>query len=120
MASKKSRKKSFFGLIWPGLQGSRLAALKKTIKGTAIWINDSSHENQYRFYAMHKSAPIGSVLMVRNLMNNRVVYAKLIGKLPNNKSNENIVVKLSAGAARYLNVLDDRFVVELSLPQAKL
>lgn len=89
-------------------------------KGTAIWITDSSHENQYRFYAMHKSAPIGSVVMVRNLMNDRVVYAKVIGKLPNNKSNENIVVKLSAGAARYLNVLDDRFVVELSLPQAKL
>lgn len=92
----------------------------EAVKGTAIWINDSSHENQYRFYAMHKSAPIGSVVMVRNLMNDRVVYAKVIGKLPNNKANENIVVKLSAGAARYLNVLDDRFVVELSLPQAKL
>lgn len=92
----------------------------EAVKGTAIWINDASHENQFRFYAMHKSAPIGSVIMVRNLMNNRVVYAKVIGKLPNNKTNENIIVKLSAGAARYLNVLDDRFVVELSLPQAKL
>ncbi len=92
----------------------------ETTKGTAIWINDSSHENQYRFYAMHKSAPIGSVIKVRNLMNERVVYAKVIGKLPNNKSTENIIVKLSAGAARYLNVLDDRFMIELSLPQAKL
>src|SRR3990167_2344887 len=36
MVSEKSRQKSFFGLIWSGRQGSRLAALKKTRKGTAM------------------------------------------------------------------------------------
>lgn len=92
----------------------------ETIKGTATWLTDSSHENQYRFYAMHKSAPIGSVIKVRNMMNDRVIYAKVIGKIPNNKSNENIIVKLSGGAARYLNVLDNKFMVELSMPHAKL
>jgi LysM repeat protein len=90
------------------------------IKGTAGWLNDPSHENQYRFYALHKTAPIGSVLKVRNLMNDRVIYAKVIGKLPNNKSNESFIVKVSGGAARYLNVLDDKFMIELSMPQAKL
>jgi len=93
---------------------------QETTTGTATWINDPSHENQYRFYAMHKTAPLGSIIMVKNLMNDRVVYAKVIGKLPNIKSNEKIIVKLSGGAARYLNVLDDKFMVELSLPQAKL
>lgn len=93
---------------------------EETTTGTATWINDPSHENQYRFYAMHKTAPLGSIVKVKNLMNDRVVYAKVIGKLPNIKSNEKIVVKLSGGAARYLNVLDDKFMVELSLPQAKL
>jgi LysM repeat protein len=95
-------------------------ANEQVVKGTAGWLNDPSHENQYRFYALHKTAPIGSVLKVRNLMNDRVIYAKVIGKLPNNKSNESIIVKVSGGAARYLNVLDDKFMVELSMPQAKL
>jgi len=93
---------------------------EQVVKGTAGWLNDPSHENQYRFYALHKTAPIGSVVKVRNLMNDRVIYAKVIGKLPNNKSNESIIVKVSGGAARYLNVLDDKFMVELSMSQAKL
>ncbi len=86
----------------------------ETIKGTAIWMDDPSHENQYRFYAMHKTAPVGTVLKVKNLMNGREVYVKVIGKLASNKSNETIIVKVSGGAARYLNVLDDRFMVEMT------
>jgi LysM repeat protein len=93
---------------------------EQVIKGTAGWLNDPSHENQYRFYALHKTAPIGSVVKVRNLMNDRVIYAKVIGKLPNNKSNESFIVKVSGGAARYLNVLDDKFMIELSMPHDKL
>lgn len=88
----------------------------QVIKGTAIWMTDPSPENQQRFYAIHKTAPIGSIIMVKNLMNNRIVYTKVIGKLPSNQANENVVVKLSGAAARYLNVLDDRFMVELSMP----
>lgn len=88
---------------------------QETIKGTAVWMDDPSHENQYRFYAMHKSAPIGSIVKVKNLMNDRVVYVKVIGKMPSTKSNEKIIIKLSGGAARYLNVLDDKFMIELSM-----
>ncbi|MBC8172825.1 MAG: LysM peptidoglycan-binding domain-containing protein [Chitinophagales bacterium] len=83
-------------------------------KGVATWIegsNDMSTVND-RFYALHNSAPIGSVIKIRNLMNNRVIYAKVIGNLSSTEINEKVMVKLSAGAAQKLNVLDTRFVVE--------
>lgn len=89
----------------------------QTATGTAIWMDDPSKENQSRFYAMHKTAPIGTIIKVKNLMNNRVVYVKVIGKLPSNKAHENVVIKVSGGAARYLNVLDAKFMAELSVPE---
>ncbi|MBC8046605.1 MAG: LysM peptidoglycan-binding domain-containing protein [Fimbriimonadaceae bacterium] len=83
-------------------------------KGVATWIdgsNDLSITNE-RYYALHNSAPIGSVIKIRNLMNNRTIYAKVIGTLSAGEVNEKVTVKLSAGAAEKLNVLDNRFVVE--------
>lgn len=85
-------------------------------KGVATWIdgsNDLSTANE-RYYALHNSAPIGSVIKVRNLMNNRTIYAKVIGTLSEDEMQEKVMVKLSAGAAQKLNVLDSRFVVEVT------
>ncbi|MFN0275785.1 MAG: LysM peptidoglycan-binding domain-containing protein [Chitinophagales bacterium] len=83
-------------------------------KGVATWIdgsNDLSTTNE-RFYALHNTAPIGSVIKIRNLMNNRTIYAKVIGTLSEDEVKGKVMVKLSAGAAQKLNVLDNRFVVE--------
>lgn len=83
-------------------------------KGAATWFDDPSAQNQSKFYALHKSAPMGSVMMVRNLMNNRKVYVKVIGRLPENADNRNVLIKISGATAKYLNVLDDKFLVELT------
>lgn len=88
--------------------------IAESAKGVATWIegsNDMSTAND-RYYALHNEAPIGSVIKIRNLMNNRVIYAKVIGTLSESEVNEKVMVKLSAGAAQKLNVLDSRFVVE--------
>jgi LysM repeat protein len=85
-------------------------------KGVATWIDGSSEfgKNGERFYALHNNAPIGSVIKVRNLMNNRIIYAKVIGTLSESEVQEKVTVKLSAGAAEKLNVLDNRFVAEVN------
>lgn len=90
-------------------------------KGVATWIdgsNDLSTQNE-RYYALHNKAPIGSVIKIRNLMNNRVIYAKVIGTLSEDEVNQKVMVKLSAGAAQKLNVLDNRFVVEATYFESK-
>ena len=85
-------------------------------RGIASWIDNDSDENQKNFYALHKHVPIGSMLKVRNLMNNRAAYVKVIGKLPEIEENKNIVITLSAAAARELRVFDAKFLVELTIP----
>lgn len=85
-------------------------------KGVATWIegDNTFGASNERFYALHNNAPIGSVIKVRNMMNNRVIYAKVIGTLSEEEVNDKVLVKLTAGAAEKLNVLDTRFVSEIT------
>ncbi|MBA3649490.1 MAG: LysM peptidoglycan-binding domain-containing protein [Chitinophagales bacterium] len=87
-----------------------------TQKGAALWIR--SVDDNGGLYALHPTAPIGSEITVKNLMNNRTVSVKVIGKLPATSENHNILIKLSSSAAKQLGVLDAKFQVELQYPQA--
>lgn len=90
-------------------------------KGVATWI-DGSADMQItngRYYALNNEAPIGSVVKVRNLMNNREIYAKVIGTLSDTEVSDKTLIKLSAGAAEQLNVLDARFVAEITHYEAR-
>jgi len=83
-----------------------------TEKGICTWTRGSSESGS--FYALHPTAPIGSTINVKNMMNNRSVQVKVIGRLPNTPENENIAVKISGSAAKELNALDSKFLAQLS------
>lgn len=70
--------------------------------------------NTTRFLALHRSLPIGTNLEVRNLMNNQVVYVKVVGKLPNTGLNKNLLLRLSQPAYDQLGILDSKSRVEVS------
>ncbi len=82
-----------------------------TEKGLCTYTKGSSGNNHF---ALHPSAPIGAMINVRNMMNNKSLQVKVIGRLPNTPENENILIKLSGSAAQALNAVDDRFLVQLS------
>jgi LysM repeat protein len=82
-----------------------------TEKGLCTYTKGSSGNN---YFALHPSAPIGAMINVRNMMNNKSIQVKVIGRLPNTPENENILIKLSGSAAQALNAVDDRFLVQLS------
>jgi LysM repeat protein len=88
-------------------------------KGMAMWIDDSNEDTGSRFYALHKSAPAGTILKVRNLMNDKVAYVKVVGKLPDIAENNNVIVKVSGATAKYLEVIDPKFLVEISYVNKK-
>jgi LysM repeat protein len=92
------------------------AATIEVTRGIASWQENDQEENQKNFYALHKYAPIGTIIKVRNLMNNREAYVKVIGKLPDIEVNKSITVMVSGATARYLNVFDAKFLVELTIP----
>ncbi len=86
-------------------------------RGIATWLDNDDNENISNMIALHKYAPIGTIVRVRNLMNNRELYVKVIGKLPDSEENQSVVIKMSKAAAKQLHVLDEKFLVELMIPQ---
>jgi len=81
--------------------------------GNAIWFDDSSEVNgEANMYALHKTAPIYSIVKVVNPINQHEVYVKVIGRLPNNISNNDVVISLALSAAKKLNVFDYKTLVE--------
>ncbi len=81
--------------------------------GIAGWINDKSI-NPKKSIALHKTAPIGTIIKVTNLMNNKSVYVKVIGTLPETGDNENIIIVVSKAAVNMLGAVDQKFRVNLN------
>jgi LysM repeat protein len=79
-------------------------------KGIARWVKSSADDGN--FYALHRTAPNGTMVTVKNMMNGRTVDVKVIGKLPATPENENVTIKISASAAKKLGVLDEKFLAE--------
>ena len=81
-------------------------------KGICTWTRGSGESGSH--YALHPTAPIGSTVSVKNMMNNRSIQVKVIGRLPKTPENENVAIKISGAAAKELNALDGKFLVQLS------
>ncbi|MBD1395812.1 LysM peptidoglycan-binding domain-containing protein [Pontibacter sp. JH31] len=80
--------------------------------GMAEMIDPKADTNKY--LALHKSAPVGTIMQVKNTMNDQVVYVRVIGKLPDTGANDKVVVRLSKKACQKLGAVDQKFRVELS------
>ncbi|GAB3509444.1 hypothetical protein GCM10027341_46500 [Spirosoma knui] len=67
-----------------------------------------------KYLALHRTAPIGTLVQVRNEFNNQSMWVKVIGRLPNTGVNDKILIKLSAQAFAKLSPEDRRFRAEVS------
>ncbi len=91
---------------------------KTSLRGIATWAQDGRADDGQMF-ALYSDAPAGSVLQIKHLLNGKVAYVKVLGPLPANDKRNNSILKLSSAAARYLGVLDDRFLIEMIVHPAK-
>lgn len=71
-------------------------------------------EPSSKFFALHRTAKEGTVIKVRNLMNDLTVYVRVIGSIPETSTNEDVIIKLNQRAYENLKAIDKRFRVELS------
>lgn len=80
--------------------------------GVASWIEDeTSGKNKY--YALHRTAPAGTIIKITNRMNSRSIYVKVVGLLPDTGDNEGLIIKVSKSGAEKLGVIDSRFQASL-------
>lgn len=88
--------------------------IKQSIEtGEAAWVNDADL-NPSKYFALHRTAPIGTIMKVTNRMNGKYVFVKVIGKLPGTGDNEKLIIKISKAAADRLGVIDPTFQCELN------
>jgi LysM repeat protein len=80
--------------------------------GVAELIEGSDGNRKY--LALHRTAKPGSILKVRNELNNREVFVRVAGTLPNTGVNDKLVIKISKSAYDRLGGVDQKFRVEVT------
>lgn len=79
-------------------------------QGVCAWPKGSKEKGD--LYALHREAPIGSVVIVTNPMFNRVVPAKVIGRIPDGYESK-VELVLSPEAVHRLGAQDPQFFVKI-------
>lgn len=67
-----------------------------------------------KYLALHRTAPVGTLINVKNFSNGQTIWVKVIGKLPPAAANDKVIIKLSPRAFEKLNPIDNRIRAELN------
>jgi len=94
-----------YKMLYDGFADS--GAKMKKEKGIGNFLEQSTSKDVY--LALVNGLESGQVIRVRNLMNNKVIYLKVIGTVPSKDAASNISIKISKAAARDLKIVEDRF-----------
>ncbi|NJM25773.1 MAG: LysM peptidoglycan-binding domain-containing protein [Bacteroidia bacterium] len=71
-------------------------------------------EGNRKYLALHRTAPVGTILKIRNEMNNREVFVRVMGKLPDTALTNSLIIKISKSAYDRLGAIDQRFRVQIT------
>ena len=64
--------------------------------------------------ALHKTAPLGTVIKITNPMTQRTTFAKVVGKFADTAETKDAIIVISKSAASLIGVIDRRFQVEIA------
>ncbi len=70
-------------------------------------------EASKKYLVLHRNAPIGSVIRVKNEENDLTIFARVVGVLPETGDNTKVLIKLSQAAFEQLKGVNSRFPVEI-------
>jgi LysM repeat protein len=70
--------------------------------------------NHKKFLVLHRNAPVGTIMRIRNEENDVTVFARVVGVLPDTGDNSKLLIKLSKAAYDQLKAVNPRFRVEIS------
>lgn len=83
--------------------------------GKATWKKNQAANSG--FSALHSFAPVNAVISVINPMNNRELFVKVIGQIPDTVYDKSTIVVLSPAAARFLGARDASFFAKVKYHQ---
>ncbi|MBU0694992.1 MAG: LysM peptidoglycan-binding domain-containing protein [Bacteroidetes bacterium] len=82
-------------------------------KGVAVWIDDNNLDATKSF-ALHRSAPVGTIMKITNPMTGRSVFAKVVGRFTENETTKDVIVVVTKATADAIGTLDKRFLVNIT------
>lgn len=100
--------------IRPGESGNNLPAKGRRMAEIGMAERIDSDDSSNKYLALHRTAPIGSLVQVRNDISNQSLWVKVIGRLPNTGVNERVLIKLSSKAFSKLSPNNQSFRAEVS------
>ena len=112
-ASEKGNQKELIKLFKDKAVGSKIIVTKGT--GAPMTTTLGAMETVY--FAMHKSLPIGTIIKIKNLVNSKIIYAKVIGKLPETDENKHVIVRYSLGVKKDLQLQNGKCYVQVEYPE---
>lgn len=86
---------------------------EKKERGVGLWMDSLKGDGQTSL-ALHKTAPIGTILKITNPMNQSVTFAKVVGKFGDNDDTQGAIVVFSKSVATSIGILDKKFQVEIT------
>ncbi|MFT6866469.1 MAG: LysM repeat protein [Cyclobacteriaceae bacterium] len=81
-------------------------------EGIAKKIEDVIETDKY--LAMHRTLKVGTMVEIRNLMNNKKIFVRIVGRLPETGLNENTLIRMTPICFTKLGVIDPKTRVEIS------
>ncbi|MDR7129624.1 LysM repeat protein [Algoriphagus sp. 4150] len=66
-----------------------------------------------KYLVLHRTAPVGTIMRVKNEENDITIFARVVGTLPETGDNSKLVIKLSQAAFDQLKAVNGRFPVEV-------
>ena len=92
---------------------SKFGLFEKNEKGVATWLDDPSLDSGKKF-ALHHTAPIGTVIKITNPMSNRTTYAKVVGRINDNEATKDVIIVMTKNVAESIGAIDKRTHVNIS------
>jgi LysM repeat protein len=98
--------------VIPQMPVNRYGLKEKTEKGIATWISDENLDSS-KMLALHRTAPVGTVVRISNPMTGKTTFAKVVGKYTENATTKDVIIVITQATADLLGVLDKRFLVTI-------
>ncbi|MBS1532030.1 MAG: LysM peptidoglycan-binding domain-containing protein [Bacteroidetes bacterium] len=92
---------------------NKFGLYEKDEKGVATWMDDEGLDPNKKLL-LHRTAPIGTVIKITNIMTNRTTFAKVVGRFTDNEQTRDVIIVMTKNVAEALGALDKRFQVSLS------
>ncbi|NVJ87314.1 MAG: LysM peptidoglycan-binding domain-containing protein [Algoriphagus sp.] len=71
-------------------------------------------DSHKKYLVLHRTAPVGTIMRVRNEENDITIFARVVGVLPETGDNSRLLIKLSQAAYEQLKAVNSRFPVEVT------